>query len=54
MKVPDVRSYGIALSQLKTLYSYSAGENAEIPKKTIERIRSSYLYRNLIEFFSSK
>lgn len=35
----DVISYAKAFSILKSLYSYSFGENAEILKKTIERMR---------------
>lgn len=37
----DVKSYAKAFSLLKDLYSYSAGENAEILKKTIEWIKEA-------------
>lgn len=37
----DVNSYAKALNSLKTLYSYSEGENAEILKITIEWIRET-------------
>jgi hypothetical protein len=46
----DVKSYANALSYLKSLYSYSEGDNAEILKITIEWIRET-IYSKVNKIF---